>query len=145
MSTDSSDRQELFSMIRHVPSISNVLADLMHDSMAVLCYMQSGKSANDPACKSDRAAARAFPTQVAQGLLWVWPESGPHAWLESSMQPPKLIPEMTDPSWTGAHSSALHTTLTCALDVLVLPIFMLTAPTGMHMFDLLAGRATCCL
>lgn len=70
----------------------------------VLCLVQSGKSASDPVCKSDRAKARAFPTQVAQGLLWIWPESGPHAWLESAMQGPHLVPEMTDPTWTGAEA-----------------------------------------
>lgn len=64
--------------------------------------MQSGKSANDPICKNDRAKARAFPVQVAQGLLWIWPESGPHAWLESAMKEPNLIAEVTDPNWTGS-------------------------------------------
>lgn len=63
--------------------------------------MQSGKSADDPACKTDKAKARAFPTQMAQGMLWIWPESGPHAWLESAMQGPFLIHELEDPSWQG--------------------------------------------
>ena len=63
---------------------------------------QSGQSANDPVCKSEGARARAFPTQIAQGMLWVWPESGPHAWLESAMQSPILVPEGDDLSWQGS-------------------------------------------
>ena len=68
--------------------------------------MQSGQSAGDPACKSKGARARAFPTQVAQGMLWVWPESGPHAWLDSAMQSPALVPELDDPSWPGSKGYA---------------------------------------
>lgn len=66
--------------------------------------LQSGKFANDPMCQNDRARARAFPTQVAQGFLWIWPESGPHAWLESAMQPPNIVPEADDPEWTRSES-----------------------------------------
>ena len=64
--------------------------------------MQSGMLASDPVCKADKAKARAFPVQVAQGMLWIWPESGPHAWLESAMQAPVLVPEAADPNWTGS-------------------------------------------
>lgn len=78
---------------------------LFHVAMYIteLCgCKQSGQSANDPACKSEAARAKAFPTQVAQGMLWVWPESGPQAWLESAMQSPLVVPEGDDPSWQGS-------------------------------------------
>ncbi len=64
--------------------------------------MQSGMLASDPICKADKAKARAFPVQVAQGMLWIWPESGSHAWLESAMQGPVLVPEAAHPNWTGS-------------------------------------------
>ena len=35
-----------------------------------------------------------FPTQEAQGLLWVWGESGPSAAADSAGKGPALIPEM---------------------------------------------------
>lgn len=73
-------------------------------SLSCMCFMQSGKVANDAICKNDKAKARAFPTHIAQGLLWIWPESGPHSWLESAMQGPVLVPEVNDPNWTGHES-----------------------------------------
>ncbi len=36
------------------------------------------------ACNARRARVRAYPTAVAHGLLWVWPESGPQAAQEAA-------------------------------------------------------------
>lgn len=77
---------------------------------ACLANPQSGMLASDPICKADKAKARAFPVQVAQGMLWIWPESGPHAWLESAMQAPVLVPEAADPNWTGSDAVPVFST-----------------------------------
>ncbi|KAK9820505.1 hypothetical protein WJX72_011091 [[Myrmecia] bisecta] len=60
-----------------------------------------GGGAKSPS-QSSRACASAFPVQVKQGLLWIWPESGADAWLEASAEPPVTFPEMEDPSWAGS-------------------------------------------
>jgi phenylpropionate dioxygenase-like ring-hydroxylating dioxygenase large terminal subunit len=39
---------------------------------------------------------------IQQGMLWVWPESGPAAFLESAANPPYLVPEADDPEWGSA-------------------------------------------
>ncbi|KAL3144028.1 hypothetical protein ABBQ32_003832 [Trebouxia sp. C0010 RCD-2024] len=84
---------------------------------ACLLNPQSGQSASDPACRSKGAKARAFPTQVVQGMLWVWPESGPHAWLDSAMQSPAVIPELEDPTWPGSKGDVFATTMMCNWDI----------------------------
>lgn len=48
------------------------------------------------ACRNKRARARAYPTQNAQGLVWVWAECGNEAYIESSMTPAPLLPEYED-------------------------------------------------
>lgn len=87
-------------------SLCCCLASMHEDEGLQRCWMQSGQSASDPACRSKGAKARAFPTQVVQGMLWVWPESGPHAWLDSAMQSPAVIPELEDPTWPGSKGYA---------------------------------------
>ncbi|CAL8465289.1 g4824 [Coccomyxa elongata] len=39
---------------------------------------------------SKRSCVATYPTQVQLGLIWVWPESGPHAFVESSAKEPAL-------------------------------------------------------
>ncbi|KAG2502238.1 hypothetical protein HYH03_000724 [Edaphochlamys debaryana] len=48
------------------------------------------------ASASPRSCARAHPTREAQGLLWVWGESGSAAEAESGAKPLPLIPELDD-------------------------------------------------
>lgn len=49
-----------------------------------------------------RAQCAAFPTTVADGLLWVWPESGEDAALEAAtLRSPSLVPELHDPELEG--------------------------------------------
>ncbi|PNW82359.1 hypothetical protein CHLRE_06g278245v5 [Chlamydomonas reinhardtii] len=55
-----------------------------------------GKEAAERAFSSPRSCARVFPTQEAQGLLWVWGESGPSAAADSAGKGPALIPEMEE-------------------------------------------------
>lgn len=64
--------------------------------------VQASQQIQASVCSNQRARAAAYPTQVAQGMLWVWPEAGPHAWLESAMTSPKLIPEMDDSALAGS-------------------------------------------
>ncbi|NET37351.1 MAG: Rieske 2Fe-2S domain-containing protein [Cyanothece sp. SIO1E1] len=49
-------------------------------------------------CSNHKSAAVVYPTQERQGLLWVWPESGSQAALESQLQTPRIIPELEDNS-----------------------------------------------
>ncbi|EIE23217.1 Rieske-domain-containing protein [Coccomyxa subellipsoidea C-169] len=39
---------------------------------------------------SKRSCVATYPVQVQLGLVWVWPESGPHAFIESSAEQPAL-------------------------------------------------------
>jgi phenylpropionate dioxygenase-like ring-hydroxylating dioxygenase large terminal subunit len=45
-----------------------------------------------------KSCAIAYPTQEAQGLLWVWAESGAKGELESQNRAPRLIPELEEES-----------------------------------------------
>jgi phenylpropionate dioxygenase-like ring-hydroxylating dioxygenase large terminal subunit len=45
-------------------------------------------------CSNSKAGAIAYPTQAAQGLLWVWGESGVGALENSKTREPRLIPEL---------------------------------------------------
>ena len=49
-------------------------------------------------CSNRKSCAVAYPTQERQGLLWVWPESGSQAQLESQLRTPRIIPELEDDS-----------------------------------------------
>lgn len=44
-----------------------------------------------------RAKCKTFPTRVEDGLLFVWPQSGPEAEIEASKKDPPLIEELHDP------------------------------------------------
>jgi len=43
--------------------------------------------AEETACGSASSRAASYPTRVIAGLLWVWPEAGPEAFVESAMAP----------------------------------------------------------
>ncbi|MBD2777591.1 Rieske 2Fe-2S domain-containing protein [Iningainema tapete] len=45
-------------------------------------------------CSDPKSCAVAFPTQERQGLLWVWSESGTHAFVESQLKTPRIVPEL---------------------------------------------------
>lgn len=68
----------------------------------------SDKQAEQKACNNSRACVSAFPTQVQQGLVWVWADCSPQAYVESTMQGPALSPEYgrfegKDWAWTYEH------------------------------------------
>jgi pheophorbide a oxygenase len=52
---------------------------------------------------NSRSCAKAHPTQLAQGLIWVWGEKGPpgsDVSLTAALKRPQLIEELTDPVYT---------------------------------------------
>ncbi|KAL3146814.1 hypothetical protein ABBQ38_014791 [Trebouxia sp. C0009 RCD-2024] len=53
----------------------------------------SDKDAEARASNNKRSCCTTFPTQEQQGLIWVWPESSPSAYLESAVQELALCPE----------------------------------------------------
>eukprot|EP00904_Undaria_pinnatifida_P002163 jgi/Undpi1/11948/HiC_scaffold_4.g01647.m1 len=59
-----------------------------------LSIPQSESGGRDEAQPS--ACAKVYPTQVAQGIIWVWGENGPDAVLESAVTSPPLIAELND-------------------------------------------------
>ncbi|CAN0086557.1 unnamed protein product, partial [Phaeothamnion confervicola] len=48
------------------------------------------------------ACAKSFPVKVAQGVIFVWPESGPVAKVASAERSPSLVPELDDPDLLAA-------------------------------------------
>jgi phenylpropionate dioxygenase-like ring-hydroxylating dioxygenase large terminal subunit len=44
-----------------------------------------------------KACAIAYPTQEAQGLLWVWGEAGADGLVRSQQRSPRLVPELVEP------------------------------------------------
>lgn len=64
-------------------------------SLLGLCFQvgHSDKKAEQNACNNSRACVSAYPTQVRQGLVWVWADCSPQACIESTMQQPALSPE----------------------------------------------------
>lgn len=55
--------------------------------------MLAGSEAETTACKSERSTVTTYPTQVAQGLLWVWPDHSVTAFTDSQSKQPATIPE----------------------------------------------------
>lgn len=55
------------------------------------------------AIASPRACVKAYPTQVAQGMLWVWGDSSPAGWAASSepgaSRPSSLASELAEGGW----------------------------------------------
>ena len=49
-------------------------------------------------CANSRSCATVYPIQERQGLLWVWPESGPRALIDSQLRDPRIIPELEESS-----------------------------------------------
>eukprot|EP00884_Botryococcus_braunii_P006863 jgi/Botrbrau1/16178/Bobra.0244s0002.1 len=46
------------------------------------------------ACSSSRSCVAAYPTKVAQGMLWVWGDASPTAFQDSALTPATVIPEL---------------------------------------------------
>ncbi|MDJ0677049.1 MAG: Rieske 2Fe-2S domain-containing protein [Calothrix sp. MO_167.B42] len=52
------------------------------------------KEAEAQNCASSRSCAKVYPIQERQGLLWVWPEYGSTALIDSKLREPRVIPEL---------------------------------------------------
>ncbi|NET16727.1 MAG: Rieske 2Fe-2S domain-containing protein [Okeania sp. SIO1H6] len=67
------------------------------------CFDGTGKCTNIPmlseekaletACNSKRSQVTIYPTQVSQGLLWVWPDNSSTAVEDSILKQPAVMPE----------------------------------------------------
>ncbi|WP_205127651.1 aromatic ring-hydroxylating dioxygenase subunit alpha [Okeania hirsuta] len=67
------------------------------------CFDGTGKCTNIPmlseekaletACNSKRSQVQTYPTQVLQGLLWVWPDNSSTAVEDSILKQPAVMPE----------------------------------------------------
>lgn len=67
------------------------------------CFDGVGKCTNIPmlsdekalitACNSERSQVTTYPTQVLQGLLWIWADNSPTAFEDSASKQPALMPE----------------------------------------------------
>ncbi|MDJ0557199.1 MAG: Rieske 2Fe-2S domain-containing protein [Microcoleaceae cyanobacterium MO_207.B10] len=55
--------------------------------------MLSDEKALETACKSERSQVQIYPTQVQQGLLWVWPDNSSNAVEDSTLKQPAVMPE----------------------------------------------------
>lgn len=54
------------------------------------------EQASSAARASQRACVASYPCMEAQGLIWVWAESGPSAAAEAAATPPPLLPELEE-------------------------------------------------
>ncbi len=73
--------------------------------------MLTGSEAEVSACDSLRSRITTYPTQVIQGLLWVWPDDSSTAFEDCSSKQPATIPE-------------------CELDISSTPWHMTEVPVG---------------
>jgi phenylpropionate dioxygenase-like ring-hydroxylating dioxygenase large terminal subunit len=55
--------------------------------------MLAGSKAEENACKNERSQVTTYPTQIAQDLLWVWPDPSLTAFTDSTSIQPATIPE----------------------------------------------------
>lgn len=86
----------------------------------------SDKKAEQNACNNSRACVSAFPTQVQQGLVWVWADCSPQAYIESSMQGPAISPEYGRFEGKGTCTTTLSTLAPPSdIHVLTLPLELL--------------------
>ncbi|KAG2437791.1 hypothetical protein HXX76_005411 [Chlamydomonas incerta] len=59
--------------------------------------LRNDEKAQQVACASRRSCVRAYPTQVAHGLLWVLPDSSAAGWEKANTVPVTAIPELLAP------------------------------------------------
>jgi phenylpropionate dioxygenase-like ring-hydroxylating dioxygenase large terminal subunit len=68
--------------------------------------MLVGNEALETACNSVRSQVKIYPTQINQGLLWVWPDDSITAFEDSNNKQPATIPECgLDSNSTDWHMS----------------------------------------
>jgi phenylpropionate dioxygenase-like ring-hydroxylating dioxygenase large terminal subunit len=55
--------------------------------------MLSDEKALKTACNSERSQVTTYPTQVLQGLLWIWPDNSSTAFTDCTLKQPAMMPE----------------------------------------------------
>ncbi len=55
--------------------------------------MLSDEKALETACNSERSQVTTYPTQVLQGLLWIWPDDSSTAFADCKTKQPAVMPE----------------------------------------------------
>jgi phenylpropionate dioxygenase-like ring-hydroxylating dioxygenase large terminal subunit len=55
--------------------------------------MLSDEKALETACNSERSQVTTYPTQVLQGLLWIWMDNSPTAFEDCTLKQPAIMPE----------------------------------------------------
>ncbi|MDJ0569668.1 MAG: Rieske 2Fe-2S domain-containing protein [Pleurocapsa sp. MO_192.B19] len=55
--------------------------------------MLSNEKAKDTACNSEKSKVTTYPTQVLQGLLWIWLDDSPTAFKDCTSKQPAVMPE----------------------------------------------------
>lgn len=79
--------------------------------------MLAGSEGEKTACNSARSQVKTYPTQVLQGLLWVWPDDSPTAFEDCTTKQPATIPECDlDVSSTDWHMSEVPVGYTVSLE-----------------------------
>ncbi|WP_138501205.1 Rieske 2Fe-2S domain-containing protein [Nostoc sp. PA-18-2419] len=81
------------------------------DGKCTLIPMLAGNEAEITACNSLRSRITTYPTQIIQGLLWVWPDDSSTAFEDCNFKQPATIPE-------------------CELDISSTPWHMTEVPVG---------------
>eukprot|EP00873_Tetraselmis_striata_P016586 jgi/Tetstr1/436850/TSEL_025627.t1 len=54
--------------------------------------MAVSEASEAKACRLPQSKAISYPTQLSQGLLWVWPDASPERWVEAQMSAPPPDP-----------------------------------------------------
>jgi phenylpropionate dioxygenase-like ring-hydroxylating dioxygenase large terminal subunit len=55
--------------------------------------MLSDEKALGTACNSDKSKVTTYPTQVRQGLLWIWPDNSATAFSDCTSKQPAVMPD----------------------------------------------------
>ncbi len=74
-------------------------------------------SAQETACDSLRSHVTTYPTQILQGLLWVWPDDSATAFEDCTLKHPAIIPECElDTSSTDWHMTEVPVGYTVSVE-----------------------------
>lgn len=79
--------------------------------------MLEDEEAIKTACKSSRSQVTVYPTQIKQGLLWVWPDETKTAFEDCQLKEPAIIPECgLDVTATDWHLSEVPVSYTVSVE-----------------------------
>lgn len=78
--------------------------------------MLAGSEAEATACDSLRSRVTTYPTQVTQGLLWVWPDNSSTAFDDCTSKSPATIPEFDNISAVDWHMTEVPVGYTVSVE-----------------------------